>query len=110
LTEAGSPVICTAADTAAPLEPAADGFAEDDPADEAAAADVAALLLVDELVPDEQAASARPAAASPAMSFRLRARRTLFSSSALHVTPVGGTVDLADGLSARWALSDVTRG
>jgi len=61
-----------AADPAAPLEAAAD-----DPA-----ADVdAALLLLDELVPDEQAASARPAAASPAMSFRLRARRTLFSSS-----------------------------
>jgi hypothetical protein len=93
LTEPGSPVISAAPDTAAPLEPAADGFpdaeAEDDPADEAAA-DVAALLLVDELVPDEQAVSARPAAASPAMSFRLRARRTLFSSSALHVTPVGG--------------------
>jgi hypothetical protein len=93
LTEPGSPVICTAPDATAPLDPTADGFAEDDPAVEAAddaAADVAALLLVDELVPDEQAASARPAAASPAMSFRLRARRTLFSSSSLHVTPVGG--------------------
>jgi hypothetical protein len=93
LIEPGSPVIWAAAEVAAPAEPAADGFAEDaaDPAADVAAALVAAaLLLVDELVPDEQAASARPAAASPAMSFRLRARRTLFSSSSLHVTPVGG--------------------
>jgi hypothetical protein len=92
LTEPGSPVICTGADTAAPLEPAADGFpddeAEDDAADEAAA-EVAALLLVDELVPDEQAASARPAAASPAMSFRLRARRTCVLLFFMRITRMG---------------------
>jgi len=61
-----------APDPAAPLEAADDAAAD---------VDDAALLLLDELLPDEQAASARPAAASPAMSFRLRARRTLFSSS-----------------------------
>jgi len=54
------------------------------------AALLAALeLLDDELLPDEQAASARAPAISPAMSFRLRARRTLISSSSLHVAPVG---------------------
>jgi len=67
---------------AAPDEPVAEDAAED------AAEEVAELLLLDELLPDEQAASARAPAISPAMSFRLRARRTLISSS-LHVAPVG---------------------
>ena len=69
---------------AAPEEPAADEAAED------AAAEAAVLeLLDDELLPDEQAASARAPAISPAMSFRLRARRTLISSTSLHIAPVG---------------------
>jgi hypothetical protein len=75
-----------AAAEAAPDPPvAADAFADEGAAD--AAAEL--VLLLDELLPDEQAASARAPAISPAMSFRLRARRTLISSSSLHVAPVG---------------------
>jgi hypothetical protein len=85
LTELGWPVIFAGPDTAA--LPAADD--PDDAAAEVAALLLALLLLLDELVPDEQAASARPAAASPAMSFRLR--RTLFSSEVgvVRTLPVG---------------------
>src|SRR5664279_4614068 len=67
-----------------------DAAADAAPDPVAAAAEAAVLeLLDDELLPDEQAASARAPAISPAMSFRLRARRTLISSSSLHVAPVG---------------------
>jgi hypothetical protein len=86
-TDAGSPVI--SAPAAAEPEAAADPDAPDDAAAEPATLLAALELLDDELLPDEQAASARAPAISPAMSFRLRARRTLISSSALHVAPVG---------------------
>jgi hypothetical protein len=77
-----------------PPDEAADEAAEvADPAAELAAdaAEVAALvaLLAVLLLPDEQAASARPAAASPAMSFRLRARRTCVLLFFMRITRMG---------------------
>jgi hypothetical protein len=85
LTAEGSPVIDAGADTAADAPADADPGADPlvgaspvaDAADEAAA-DASDEVVPLELEPDEQAASARPAAANPAMSFRLRARRTCY--------------------------------
>jgi hypothetical protein len=81
-----------AAPEAAELPLAADAAA-DDPVEDAAADDDDAaalvLLLVVVVLPDEQAASARPAAASPAMSFRLRARRTCVLLFFMRITRMG---------------------
>src|SRR5664279_4884217 len=76
-------------DAAAEAAPDPSAAAPDEAADDAAAEAAVLELLDDELLPNEQAASARAPAISPAMSFRLRARRTLISSSSLHVAPVG---------------------
>jgi hypothetical protein len=83
-----------------------DAAADDDAADDAAAL---VLLLVVVVLPDEQAASARPAAASPAMSFRLRARRTLFSSSFTARHPGRGTEPIDEPTDSRAGGSGIER-
>jgi len=77
LTAPGSPVIEAAA--AAPPEAAALPDALPDAAAELAADPAADVVVPEELLPDEQAVSARPAAASPAMSLSTEARRTVDS-------------------------------